>query len=81
MDRGRSLGVVIGRHFGAFRRSQRKTMAALAWGLLMAGWLDLASIARGMCDATTPRHRIKRAWRFAFNMRIRIQKATACLVD
>ena len=80
MDRRRSLARVIGRHFGSFRKSQRKTMAALAWGLLMAGRLGLASIARGMADATTPRHRIKRAWRFASNPRIRTQKATACLV-
>jgi hypothetical protein len=81
MDRRRSLLGVIGRHFGSFRKSQRKTMAALAWGLLMAGRLGLASIARGMADATTPRHRIKRAWRFASNRRIRIEKATPCLVQ
>jgi hypothetical protein len=81
MDRRRSLMDVIGRHFGSFRKSQRKTMAALAWGLLMAGRLGLASIARGMSDPTTPRHRIKRAWRFASNRRIRIERATACLVQ
>ena len=81
MDRRRSLMCVIGRHFSAFRKSQRKTIAALAWGLLMARRLGLASIARGMDDATTPRHRIKRAWRFASNRRIRIEKATACMAQ
>ena len=48
MDRRRSLLGVIERHFGAFRKSQRRTMAAFAWGLLMAGRLGLAPIARGM---------------------------------
>jgi hypothetical protein len=72
---------VIGRHFGSFRKSQRKTMAALAWGLLMAGRLGLATIARGMADGTSPRHRIKRAWRFASNRRIRIETASACMVQ
>ena len=71
----------IERYFGSFRKSQRKTMAALASGLLMAGRLGLASIARGMNDFTTVRHRIKRAWRFASNKRIRTRKATGCLVD
>jgi len=81
MDRRRSIGCVIERHFGASHKSQRRTMAALAWGLLMAGRLGLASIARGMADGTTPPHRIKRVWRFASNRRIRIRKATLCLVQ
>ena len=71
----------IERYFGSFRKSRRKTMAALASGLLMAGRLGLASIARGMNDFTTVRHRIKRAWRFASNKRIRTRKASGCLVD
>ena len=81
MDRRRSLARLIGQHFAAFRKSQRTTMAALGWGLLMARRLGLASIARGMLDSTTVRHRIKRAWRFASNRRIRVQKATPCLVQ
>ena len=81
MDRRRSLRAVIGQYFSAFRKSQRKTMAALAWGLLMSVRLGLASIARGMSDSTTVRHRIKRAWRFASNRRIQVRKATFCLVE
>jgi hypothetical protein len=81
MDRRRSLVAVIGRHFASFRKSQRKTMAALAFGLLMASRLGLASLARGMADSTTPRHRIKRAARFVSNRGIRIEQASACLVD
>ena len=81
MDKRRSLSRVIGRYFGSFRKSQRKTIAALAWGLLMARRLGLASIARGMWDCTTVRHRIKRAWRFTSNRRIKARKATFCLVQ
>lgn len=81
MDRRRSLVRIIGRHFGCFRKSQRTTMTCLAWGLAMGGRLGLASIARGMLDLTTVRHRIKRVDRFASNGRICPQKATACLVS
>jgi hypothetical protein len=81
MDGRRSLVAVIGRHFVSFRKSQRKTMAALALGLLMAGRLGLASLARAMQDGTTPKHRIKRAWRFASNRGIHVEEATACLVE
>jgi len=81
MDRRRSVTAVIGQYFSAFRKSQRKTMAALAWGLLISVRLGLASIARGMSDSTTVRHRIKRAWRFASNRRIKVRKATFCLVE
>jgi hypothetical protein len=80
MDRRRALEGLIRRHFGSFRKSQRKTICDLTWGLLARGRLGLAAIARGMVDGTTVRHRIKRAWRFARNERLCCRKATVALV-
>ena len=47
MKGGRSLAAVTGRHFQAFRKSQRTTMAVLCEGLAAVGRLGLAPIARG----------------------------------
>jgi hypothetical protein len=80
MPRRHPVGRLIGQHFGAFRKSQRKTLTALVLGLLAARRLGLAAIARGMTSATTVRHRIKRVWRFAGNERISHHAATQCLV-
>jgi hypothetical protein len=76
----RQVEVLIGRHFGSFRKSQRKTMAALAVGLLASGVLGLAAIAHGMADSTSVRHRIKRIWRFCRNEGVSIEKASEALV-
>jgi hypothetical protein len=76
----RRVGRLIERYFGSFRKSQRKTMAALAVGLLQSGVLGLATIARGMADRTEVRHRIKRIWRFCRNEGVSIEKATEALV-
>jgi hypothetical protein len=81
MDRRRSLATAIERHFGAFRKSQRKTLLALCWGLVVARRLGLASIARGMLSTTTVRHRIKRVDRFASNGGIRVKEVTPALAS
>jgi len=81
MARRHRVGQLIGRHFGSFRKSQRKTLTALVTGLVAGGRLGLAAIARGMADQTTVRHRIKRAGRFADNEGVKHQKATRCLVS
>jgi hypothetical protein len=76
----RSLTGLIGLHFAPFRKSQRKTIAALVFGLLLGRRLGLASIARRMVGPVSVRHKIKRVGRFADNGRVRVQEATACLV-
>ena len=80
MGRRCSLGDVIERHFGAFRKSQRTTMAALCEGLLAAGRLGLAAIAAGMGGKAKTPHKIKRVDRFASNRGVWPGKATLCLV-
>ena len=70
---------LIERHFSSFRKSQRTTISDLAVGLLKAGKVGLAAIARGMVDDTTVRHRIKRIWRFETNDRVSTSRAMQCL--
>ena len=72
MTTRRSLQPMIERNFTGLIKSQRTTIAALVSGLLHRGRVGLAEIARGMRDHTTPRHRIKRLWRFASNPRIQL---------
>jgi len=79
MDRRRTVHRLIETHFTAFRKSQRRTISDLSTGLLARGTLSLAEIARGMDDATTVRHRIKRAWRFMRNDRVAPALATEVL--
>lgn len=81
MTRRHRVGELIGRHFGAFRKSQRTTLGALVLGLVLGGRLGLAAIARGMESETTVRHRIKRVWRFVQNERISHHLASACLIQ
>ena len=80
MHRRRLVRSVMETHFGSFRKSQRTTIAALVTGLLVARRVGLASIARGMEDLTTVRHRIKRAWRFTCNRGVHHEVATEALV-
>jgi hypothetical protein len=60
MKGGRSLAAVTGRHFQAFRKSQRTTTAVLCEGLAAVGRLGLTHIAGAMAAATTVRRRITR---------------------
>ena len=55
MPASRGLLVLIRGHFGAFRKSQRKTLCDLTSGLLRGGKVGLAQIARGMVARTTVR--------------------------
>jgi len=80
MSRRRSLAGLIGQHFGSFRKSRRKTLTALVFGLLMGRRLGLAAIARRMAGAVSVRHKIKRVGRFADNKGVRASQATLCLV-
>jgi len=80
MHRRHSVGQLIGRHFGALRKSQRKTMGDLTMGLLRTGRTGAAGIARGMLDATTVRYRIKRIWRFCRNPGLCAQSAMLAMV-
>jgi hypothetical protein len=54
----------------ALRLSQRKTLAELVEAAAHAGRATLGAIARCLPDATTAKHRIKRAWRFCDNDRV-----------
>ena len=88
MNRRRSLTVyesvrpfrtLFDTHFAGVRKSQRKTIFSLVFGLLMRGRVGLAEIARGMCDDTTVRHRIKRGWRFLRNPGVSCDAVTLAL--
>lgn len=76
----RSLAGLIGQHFAPFRKSQRKTLTALVFGLLMGRRLGLAAIARRMAGPVSVRHKIKRVGRFADNARVETCEASGCLV-
>ena len=76
----RSLAGLIGLHFAPFRKSQRTTITALVFGLLMGRQLGLAAIARRMAGPVSVRHKIKRVGRFADNGGVEVSQATACLV-
>jgi hypothetical protein len=71
---------VIERRFSPFIKSQRKTMAALCEGLLVAGRLGLAYIGRAAPSEAKVRHKIKRVDRFAGNKRVWAELAMLCLM-
>lgn len=75
----RPLRMLFDTHFVGVRKSQRKTIFSLVVGLLMRGRVGLAEIARGMCDETTVRHRIKRGWRFLRNRGVSCEAVTVAL--
>jgi len=80
MSRRRSLSALIAQHFAPFRKSQRTTMTALVFGLLMSRRLGLAAIARRMLGPVSVRHKIKRVGRFVDNKGVRVCQSSACLV-
>lgn len=51
MPRRHPVGRLIGRHFGSFGESPRKSPTAVVLGLLAGGRLGLAAIARGMTSS------------------------------
>jgi hypothetical protein len=81
MARWRQVGRFVERVFYPLRKSRRKTIAALTDGLLHKQQLGLASIARGMDDDTTVKHRVKRIGRFATNEGISPWEVSQCLMD
>jgi len=79
MARWRQVDRFIDRSCCSFRKSQRRTMSALLVGLLRKQQVGLTSIARGMQDDTSVKHRVKRAGRFVANTGVSTEQATACL--
>ena len=55
MRRRRPSSRFIQQHFAGLRKSRRNTICALVAGLMSAGRLGVAAIARGMEPATTMR--------------------------
>ena len=74
MARWQELDKFVRRVVPAIRRSQQKTAAALLDGLLRGQKIGLTSVARGMRDDTTVKHRIKRAGRFCQNFGIEMSR-------
>ena len=61
-------------------KTRLKTISALVWGCLNAAALGVAAIGRGIAGRTSPRHSIKRVWRFFRNHRIKTEAVMAMLV-
>jgi hypothetical protein len=80
MARWRRVTQFVERSCASFRKSRRTTISALLEGLLRKQQIGLTSIARGMRDDTTVKHRIKRAGRFCQNEGVNVWEATRCLV-
>jgi Transposase DDE domain len=79
MARWRRVDQFVERSCASFRKSQRTTISALLVGLLRKQQIGLASIARGMQDDTSVKHRVKRAGRFCQNEGVDIWEGTRCL--
>ena len=73
MARWHDVEAFVRRALGSIRRSQQTTAAALLDGLLRVQKIGLTTVARGMRDDTTVKHRIKRAGRFCQNLGIGMQ--------
>jgi len=74
MARWQKIPEFVARVMPTVRKSQRDTTAELLDGLLASQQIGLSSIACGMRDDTTVKHRIKRAGRFCQNHRIPMQR-------
>jgi Transposase DDE domain len=74
MTRWQKVPEFVRRVLPSIRRSQQTTAADLLEGLLRIQRIGLATIARGMRDDTTVKHRIKRAGRFCQNDGIEMQR-------
>jgi len=79
MARWRPVNRLVNRVLGSFRKSRRTTIADLLVGLLRKQQIGLTSVARGMQDDTSVKHRVKRAGRFVANEGLDTQEATVCL--
>ena len=81
MSRWPKVGQFMERYFAPLRKSRRTTISVLVVGLLRSQWIGLSRVARGMLDATTIRHRIKRIGRFFSNEGVCRWAVTQCLVE
>lgn len=81
MARRQEVETFVRRALSGNRRSQQTTAAVLLVGLLQVQKIGLTSIARGMRDDTTVKHRIKRAGRFCQNMGINMQSVFDGVAD
>lgn len=81
MNKWPKVGRFVDRYFTPLRKSRRTTISALVAGLLRCQWIGLSRIARGMVDATTIRHRVKRIGRFFANESVCRWAVTGCLVE
>jgi hypothetical protein len=66
--------------FNDLRKSQRKTLAALVYGLMRSRRVGVAAIARGIPGPVAQKHKIKLVDRFLGNNRIVIEKAVKPLI-
>lgn len=62
------------------RRSQAKTLAALAAAALQVGRVSLANLGRNLLGPPAAKHRIKRTWRFCANPRVHVSDAMHGLI-
>jgi len=81
MREKRRVVLFIERFLPSLRKSQRRTIGDLSFGLMNTGRIGLAGVARGMRDGTTVRHRIKRIWRFARNDRVDLRLVFGALAE
>ena len=65
---------------GDQHKTQVKNISAMVWAHLRRAVLGVAAIGRGIVSSTTPRHSIKRVWRFLRNHRIRADAVMQVLV-
>lgn len=79
MARWRQVNRFVDRSCATFRKSQRTTISSLLVGLLRKQQIGLTSVARGMRDDTSVKHRVKRAGRFVDNQGVDTHRATECL--
>jgi hypothetical protein len=66
--------------FSELRKSQRKTLAALVYGLMKSRRVGVAAIARGIPGPVAQKHKIKLVDRFLGNNRVAIEKAVKPLI-
>lgn len=67
--------------FGSLRKSQRKTLAAVVFGLMNSRRAGVAAIARGIPGQVAKKHKIKLVDRFLGNHRIAVEKAVEPLIS
>jgi hypothetical protein len=61
-------------------KTQIRNISAMVWGYLNSTMLGVAAIGRGIVGRTSPRHSIKRAYRFLANHRIQTDAVMEVLV-